>query len=92
MSVHRGACPQGCILLGALTFRRPISLTQSCLALASIISNILGERKKKKNGSAPAPPASQFIHFLAKGPPPPLSGPQFCLAGACHVPGATLAT
>lgn len=35
---------------GALTFKRPISLTQSCLALASIISNILGERKKRKSG------------------------------------------
>lgn len=47
-SVHRVACPQGCILLRALTFRRPISLTQSCLALASIISNILGGEEKEK--------------------------------------------
>ena len=34
----------------ALTFRRPISLTQSCLALASIISNILSERRQRKSG------------------------------------------
>lgn len=34
----------------ALTFRRPISLTQSCLALASIISNILRERRQRKSG------------------------------------------
>lgn len=61
----------------ALTFRRPISLTQSCLALASIISNILGERKKRESGQNPAPGTPTGSHKNGNSHPgSPTSSPR----------------